>query len=131
MDLGNWQEYVIYGVVYFLLGIIGLHFVPIYCWYSLFFSIPLAIVESVYALYFIKDFGFDFTSATKLNFLFYLWICVGLIISIPFAQFMAIFGEIILIPSFFIGIPINIVASITLYIILLYYALLSFGTIYG
>ena len=110
MALGTW-EYIGIGAGVFFGGIFGLVLVPIYCWFTLFFSIPLLIVESFYAIVIGSVINFDLTGATNA---FAFWILIGLIISIPFAMFMAIFGEIILIPSFLIGLPINIVVFILL-----------------
>ena len=106
------NDFLVIGGVVVLGGVFGLVLVPIYCWFTLFFSIPLLIVESFYAIVIGSVINFDLTGATNDAFAF--WILIGLIISIPFAMFMAIFGEIILIPSFLIGLPINIVVFILL-----------------
>ena len=51
MALGTW-EYVGIGVGSFYGGVMGLVLVPIYCWLTLFFSIPLAMFDSLAAFAF-------------------------------------------------------------------------------
>ena len=111
MALETW-EYALYGAGIFYGGVYGLVLVPIYCWFTLFFSIPLAIVDLYLAYDFASAINYNFTNPNNYSYLHFFWYCVGYLISIPITMFMAIFGNIILIPSFIIGVPIGIVVFV-------------------
>ena len=91
--------------------------VPIYSWLSLFFGIPMFFIEPLIAIYCYTTGGsytFYYTDKT-----FYLWVSTISWVILPLCWFLSIFGEIILIPSFFLGLP-ALLASLGLFVFLLY-----------
>ena len=76
--------------------------VPLYSWTSLFFSIPLFIIEPVVLIILLFN-GGSFSDSSNIYY-YYLWALVIAWFGIPFFYFLAIFGEIILIPLFIIAI---------------------------
>ena len=87
-----------------------------YSWISLFYSIPLSIIEPIIiALLYFK--GGSITDSDNIYFT-YLWNLIVAWTGLPFFVTLAILAEIILIPSFIIGLIIVIIYYI--YLVILY-----------
>ena len=72
--------------------------IPLFCWLSLIFMIPLEILLPIYAIELGESPSYLDINNNKMLVVWSLWILI------PFAFIFAIFGEIFLIPSFFFGV---------------------------
>ena len=100
-DLQTWLYVLLYVTYFFMISWV-LVLIPVYCWIAVFFSIPLFVIEPIIA-YVAYYYGGTYTGSNNASYVLILvtvlWACI------PLADFMAIFGEIFLIPSFLFGLP--------------------------
>ena len=96
-------------------------FVPLYSWTLLFFAVPLFFIEPLYFIFLLLN-GASFSNKLT-NYYYYLWTLVVAWFGIPIFEFFAIFGEIFLIPIFFIGLTYILANYIFFIIFVLYYIL--------
>ena len=100
-DLQTWLYVLLYVTYFFMISWV-LVLIPVYCWIAVFFSIPLFFIEPIIA-YVAYYYGGTYTGSNNASYVLILvtvlWACI------PLADFMAIFGEIFLIPSFLLGLP--------------------------
>ena len=105
--------------IYLIIGVINISagIIPIYCWISLFISIPLFFILPYFTYYVyihgIKLFNIYDITTIVIETTIVTWLLL------PLGIFIGLFAEIILIPSFLLALPTNL--SITSFIIWFYY----------
>ena len=92
--------------------------IPLYSWTSLLFSIPLFFIEPVVFIVLLIN-GGSFSDNSN-SYYYYLWALLIGWFGIPFFDFLAIFAEIILIPTFIVAVTIAAVGLFSIYVFLYY-----------
>ncbi len=85
--------------------------IPIFCWVELVFTVPLFFADPIISIYYIIEYLNGKVSLDDYR----IWLPIVSWFALPLADFLAIAFEIILIPSFIIGFPVQIVLNLLLF----------------